>query len=114
VLVLLGLAMATKVLRGGVKAAVLMKLHEHLALSGLVAIAVHAITLLGDAWLNPRPASLLVPFTMSYRPLFTGLGTIAAYLAALLGSARSPAPVHADAGDALRPLIKGTLTIREF
>jgi sulfoxide reductase heme-binding subunit YedZ len=83
--VLLGLAMATKILRGRVKAPVLVKLHEHLALAGLVAIAVHAITLLGDAWLNPGPAGLLVPFTMSHEPLFTGLGIIAAYLAALLG-----------------------------
>ena len=83
--VLLGLAMATKILRGRVKPPVLVKLHEHLALSGLVAIAVHAITLLGDAWLDPGPLGVLVPFTMDHEPLFTGLGVIAAYLAALLG-----------------------------
>ncbi len=83
--VLIGLAMATKILRGRVKPPVLVKLHEHLALAGLVAIAVHAITLLGDAWLNPGPVGLLVPFTMAHEPLFTGLGIIAAYLAALLG-----------------------------
>ena len=45
----------------------------------------HAITLLGDAWLNPGPAGLLVPFTMDHEPLFTGLGIVAAYLALLLG-----------------------------
>lgn len=83
--VLLGLAMATKILRGRVRPPVLVKLHEHLALAGLVAIAVHAITLLGDAWLNPGPVGLLVPFTIDHEPLFTGLGIIAAYLAALLG-----------------------------
>lgn len=83
--VLIGLAMATKVLRGRVKPPVLVKLHEHLALAGLVTIAVHAITLLGDAWLNPGPAGLLVPFAMDHEPLFTGLGVIAAYLALLLG-----------------------------
>jgi methionine sulfoxide reductase heme-binding subunit len=83
--VVLGLAMATKILRGRVTAPVLVKLHEHLALAGLVAIAVHAITLLGDAWLSPGPLGLLVPFTMDHEPLFTGLGIIAAYLAALLG-----------------------------
>jgi sulfoxide reductase heme-binding subunit YedZ len=83
--VLIGLAMATKILRGRVKPPVLVKLHEHLALAGLVAIAVHAITLLGDAWLNPGPAGVLVPFTMDHEPLFTGLGIIAAYIAALLG-----------------------------
>ncbi len=83
--VALGLTMATKVLRGRVRAPTLVKLHEHLALVGLVAIAVHAITLLGDRWLNPGVSGLLVPFSMSYRPLFTGLGIIAAYLAAILG-----------------------------
>ena len=83
--VMLGLAMATKVLRGRVKAPTLVKFHEHLALVGLVAIAVHAITLLGDRWLNPGVGGLLVPFSMSYRPLYSGLGIIAAYLAAILG-----------------------------
>jgi methionine sulfoxide reductase heme-binding subunit len=83
--VLIGLAMATKILRGRVKAPVLVKVHEHLALAGLVAIAVHAITLLGDAWLRPGPVGVLVPFAMDHEPLFTGLGIIAAYLAALLG-----------------------------
>ena len=79
--VLLGLAMANRVVRG--RGAV--KLHEHLALAGLVAIAVHGITLLGDPWLDPGPAGLLIPFAMDYEPFFTGLGLIAGYLAALLG-----------------------------
>ena len=83
--VMLGLAMATKVLRGRVRPPVLVKLHEHLALCGLGAIAVHAITLLGDAWLDPGPLGVLVPFAMDHEPLFTGLGVIAAYLAGLLG-----------------------------
>lgn len=83
--VTLGLAMATKVLRGRVKPPVLAKLHEHLALAGLVAIAVHGITLLGDRWLHAGPLGVLVPFAIGYRPVFTGLGIIAAYLAALLG-----------------------------
>lgn len=79
--VLLGLAMANRLVRG--KAVV--KLHEHLALAGLVAIAVHGITLLGDSWLNPGFKGLLIPFTMDYKPLFTGLGIVSGYLAALLG-----------------------------
>jgi sulfoxide reductase heme-binding subunit YedZ len=79
--VLLGLAMANRLVRG--KAAA--KLHEHLALAGLVAIAVHGITLLGDSWLNPGAKGLLVPFAMDFKPLFTGLGIIGGYLAAVLG-----------------------------
>ena len=79
--VLIGLAMANRLIRGRT----VVKLHEHLALAGLVAIAVHAITLLGDAFLKPSAADLLVPFAMDHAPLYTGLGIIAAYLAALLG-----------------------------
>ena len=79
--VLIGLGMANRLVRGRV----IMKLHEHFALAGLIAIAVHAITLLGDAWLDPGAAGLLVPFTMGHEPFFTGLGVIAAYLAAALG-----------------------------
>lgn len=79
--VLLGLAMANRLVRGRT----VVKLHEHLALTGLVAIAVHEITLLGDGWLDPGAAGLLVPFAMDYEPVFTGLGIVAGYLAALLG-----------------------------
>jgi methionine sulfoxide reductase heme-binding subunit len=79
--VVLGLAMANRLVRG----LTFVKLHEHLALAGLVAIAVHAITLLGDRWLDPGAAGLLVPFAMDYRPVFTGVGVIAAYLAVLIG-----------------------------
>jgi sulfoxide reductase heme-binding subunit YedZ len=81
----LGLAMAAGVLRRpGLKRQV-VKLHEHVALVALVAIAVHGLTLLGDAWLRPGLTGIAIPFAMSYRPLYTGLGIVAAYLAAGLG-----------------------------
>lgn len=83
--VLMGLAMATKVLRRpGVRRAV-ARLHEHVALVALVAIALHGVSLLGDQWLKPGWRGITVPFALSYRPSFTGLGIIAGYLAALLG-----------------------------
>jgi methionine sulfoxide reductase heme-binding subunit len=81
----LGLLMASKLLRRPGLNRKLAKTHEHLALAGLTSIAVHGITLLGDSWLNPGVAGITIPFAMSYRPLFTGLGIIAGYLAALLG-----------------------------
>lgn len=83
--VALGLTMASKIVtKRGVRP-VLARVHEHTALAGLIAIAVHGITLLGDAWLNPGVKGVLVPFTMGYQPLFTGLGTVAGYLALALG-----------------------------
>jgi methionine sulfoxide reductase heme-binding subunit len=80
-----GLAMAGKAFRRPGRAKKLMALHEHAALAGLIAIAVHGITLLGDAWLHPGPIGVAVPFVMGYRPAFTGLGIVGGYLAAALG-----------------------------
>ncbi len=83
--VTIGLLMASKLARRPGLPRILAALHEQTALTGLMAIAVHGITLLGDPWLNPGPSGIVVPFTMGYRPLFTGLGIVAGYLAALLG-----------------------------
>lgn len=83
--VLLGLTMSAKLMRRPGVGRKLLALHEHLALVGLGAIAVHGLSLLGDHWLNPGASGIAIPFTMSYRPLATGLGIIAGYLAALLG-----------------------------
>jgi len=80
-----GLALAGRVARRPGLSRTLMALHQHAALAGLVAIAVHGVTLLADPWLHPGVAGVTVPFAMSYRPAFTGLGIVAAYLAALLG-----------------------------
>ena len=77
--------MSTKLLRRPGVGRTLVRLHEHVALVGLCAIAVHGLALLGDPWLRPGLGGLTIPFTMSYRPLFTGLGILAGYLAALLG-----------------------------
>jgi len=83
--VFLGLTMAGKVMRRPGLSKRLMALHEQTALAGLVAIAVHGIALLGDPWLHPGVSGIAVPFTMGFRPLFTGLGIVGGYLAALLG-----------------------------
>ncbi len=81
----IGLAMAGRAVQRPGLAPRLMALHEHAALGGLIAIAVHGITLLGDAWLHPGPVGIAVPFAMDYEPAFTGLGILGGYLAAALG-----------------------------
>jgi sulfoxide reductase heme-binding subunit YedZ len=83
--VLLGLTMATKILSRPGLTRKLVRLHEHVALVALAAIVVHGATLLGDHWLKAGVRGLIVPFRMGYRPLYTGLGMIGGYLAALLG-----------------------------
>ncbi len=83
--VMMGLAMAAKVLRRPAVKRAVIRLHEHVALIALVAIAIHGASLLGDGWLNPGLRGITVPFAIGYRPTFTGLGIIAGYLALLLG-----------------------------
>lgn len=83
--VLLGLGMATRTLGRGRSKGRLLRLHEHIALLGLAAIALHGLSLLGDRWLHPGLTGIALPFAMSYRPAFTGLGILAGYLAAILG-----------------------------
>ncbi|MFL5780031.1 MAG: ferric reductase-like transmembrane domain-containing protein [Thermoleophilaceae bacterium] len=83
--VLIGLAMATRLIRRRGATRALLRVHEQTALAGLGALAVHGLTLLGDGWLRPGLTGVAVPFAMSYRPFYTGLGILAAYLAALLG-----------------------------
>jgi sulfoxide reductase heme-binding subunit YedZ len=83
--VAIGLMMAGRVMRRPGMAPKLLAVHEQTALAGLIAIAVHGITLLGDPWLNPGVAGVTVPFALGYSTFFTGLGVIAGYLAMLLG-----------------------------
>ena len=81
----LGLTMTAKLLRRRGLGPKLLAIHEQTALAGLLAIAVHGVTLLGDPWLHPGVAGISVPFVMGYRTFFTGLGIIGGWVAALLG-----------------------------
>jgi methionine sulfoxide reductase heme-binding subunit len=81
----LGLAMAGRVAGDPKLRKPMLAVHEHAALGGLIAIAVHGITLLGDRWLHPGPIGITVPFVMDHAPLYTGLGILGGYLAAALG-----------------------------
>ena len=83
--VIVGLLMANGLPRRPGAKKRLLAIHESTALTGLVAISVHGLTLLGDAFMHPSVTDIAVPFTMSYRPIFTGLGILAGWLAALLG-----------------------------
>ncbi len=83
--VAIGLTMAGKIMRAPGRARILTAIHEQTALAALVAIAVHGITLLGDAFLNPGIVGITIPGAIDYRPLWTGLGIGAGYLAAILG-----------------------------
>jgi sulfoxide reductase heme-binding subunit YedZ len=61
------------------------QLHEATALVALLAIAAHALLLLGDSYLHPGLVGITVPFALGVTPLWTGLGVIAGWLALILG-----------------------------
>ena len=82
---LLGLAMALRPAWARRLAPRLVTLHEQLSITGLLAIAVHGVTLLGDPYLRPGLAGITLPGAMAYRPLFTSLGIVGGWIAALLG-----------------------------
>jgi ferredoxin-NADP reductase len=78
-----GLAMASRLAPRSARG--LLSIHQQTALAGLVAIAVHGITLLGDRFLSPSLGDIAIPFTSEHEPLWTGLGVTGGWLAAVLG-----------------------------
>jgi sulfoxide reductase heme-binding subunit YedZ len=81
--VVMGLSMALRIapvrFRPGLRVT-----HERIALIALAGILAHGLLLLPDSWLRPTIVQLVVPFDSGYRPLWTGLGIVAMYLAAAL------------------------------
>jgi sulfoxide reductase heme-binding subunit YedZ len=59
--------------------------HEAFALAALTAIAGHGLLLLGDSYLKPGLAGIAVPFDLPGQPIWTGLGIVGGWLAAVSG-----------------------------
>jgi methionine sulfoxide reductase heme-binding subunit len=81
----LGLAMSGRLVRRPGLPAKLKRFHESTTLVTLGLIAAHAGLLLFDSYLRPGLVGITLPFALGYRPVFTGIGIIAAWLAAILG-----------------------------
>ena len=79
-----GLLMGTRLVRGK-RAGDLRALHEVLSLATLVSIAVHGLSLVGDAFLHPSVADVLVPFAFGYHRLWTTTGILAGWALTALG-----------------------------
>ena len=67
------------------KSADLRPAHEALSLAALVALAVHALALLGDGYLSPSLADLTIPFVSGYERLWTTIGIFGGWLLLVLG-----------------------------
>jgi predicted ferric reductase len=81
----MGLAMAMRSAKGPGAMAKLKQAHEATALTALIFIAAHGLILLFDTYLRPGLAGIAIPFVMSHTPLWTGLGVVGGWMAALLG-----------------------------
>ncbi|MCA9867089.1 MAG: hypothetical protein KIS95_09110 [Anaerolineae bacterium] len=79
-----GIMMSSKVIKGVVSVPVAYALHGYLPILGVVFAALHALVLLGDTYIGFTPWQLLIPFTSTYKPFWTGLGVLAFYLSVAL------------------------------
>jgi sulfoxide reductase heme-binding subunit YedZ len=79
-----GLLMGTRLVRGR-SAGDLRALHEVVSIATMVAIGVHAFSLLADTFLHPTLAQILVPFAFGYHRVWTTLGIVAGWSLVVLG-----------------------------
>jgi sulfoxide reductase heme-binding subunit YedZ len=59
--------------------------HESLSLATLVALVVHAVSLLGDGFLHPSLADITIPFASSYQRIWMAVGITGGWMLAILG-----------------------------
>jgi sulfoxide reductase heme-binding subunit YedZ len=60
-------------------------LHEALSLATMAAIAVHALSLLGDHFMQPSLLDIAVPFASAYKTFWTSMGIVAGWAIIALG-----------------------------
>ena len=82
--VVLGIANRRGLAFAGLPRLAVAAVHRSIALLAVVFVAVHVTTLLFDPYAQLKLLDLLMPFTAEYRPLWTGLGTLALDLTAAL------------------------------
>jgi sulfoxide reductase heme-binding subunit YedZ len=82
VAVALGLMMSTRL---RTRLGDMRVIHESLSLATMVALAVHALALLGDGYLSPSLADITIPFASAYERLWMGAGLVAGWLFVILG-----------------------------
>lgn len=78
--VLAGLVLKARPFGAALKAAAVADLHRFLALLGLAFVALHACALVLDSTVRVSVTALFVPGLVSYRPLWSSLGVLAAEL----------------------------------
>ena len=59
--------------------------HESLSLATMAALAVHALSLVGDSYLKPSLADVTIPFVSNYQRLWMSVGIVAGWAIVILG-----------------------------
>lgn len=59
--------------------------HEALSLATLMALVVHAVSLLGDSYLKPSVTDISIPFASSYKEPWMVIGIVGGWLLLILG-----------------------------
>jgi sulfoxide reductase heme-binding subunit YedZ len=77
----IGLLMSARVVRGRD----LRVVHEALSLTALVALAIHALSLLADSFFQPSLIDITVPFASGYKEPWMSIGIIGGWALAILG-----------------------------
>ena len=78
-----GLSMGGKLIKG--RGPDLRATHEALSMATIVAIVVHAVSLLGDSFLHPSLADITIPFASSYMTAWTTIGIVGGWMMVILG-----------------------------
>jgi sulfoxide reductase heme-binding subunit YedZ len=63
----------------------LRAIHEALSLATLIALVVHALSLLGDAYLAPSLADIAIPFASGYQRWWMAAGIVGGWMLLVLG-----------------------------
>ena len=82
--VLAGLLLKSRPFGSRIKPATMTDLHRFLSMLGLGALAVHGLSILLDKAVPIPIQALLIPGIATYKPLWTGIGVVAAELMALI------------------------------
>lgn len=75
--VVAGLTLSSRPFGRAISPAIITEVHRALALTGLVAIVVHALALVADATVEVSPLAIFVPGLVDYRSVWTALGVLA-------------------------------------
>jgi sulfoxide reductase heme-binding subunit YedZ len=81
--VAVGLSMGGKLIKG--RGPDLRATHEALSMATIVALVVHAVSLLGDKFMHPSLADIAIPIASSYKTAWMTMGIVGGWMMIILG-----------------------------